>query len=82
MTELQKNVLSFQETGGSFLESDPLVHMRHLRAAGYCASGARAWFARHQIELRRLREGIPASELEATGDAMAHVVCKIAREEK
>ncbi len=56
-----------------------LVTMKHIRTAGICANGARDWFAHHNIELRRLRQGIPVEELEATGDKMALDVARIAR---
>jgi hypothetical protein len=45
---------------------------RHLRELGYCNRGARAFFARHGLDWPAfLRGGIPAEQLERTGDAMA-----------
>lgn len=61
--------------------SGPVVRMRHLRAANICANGARDWFAHHEIDIRRLRQGIPVEEIEATGDKMALDVARIARAE-
>lgn len=58
-----------------------VVQMRHIRAAGLCASGTKAWFDHHGIDMRRLREGVPVEEIEATGDKMAFDVAGIAREE-
>lgn len=44
----------------------------HLREVNYCARGARAWFARHNLDWSAfLRQGIPVAHLEATGDALA-----------
>lgn len=38
----------------------------------YCANGARRWFARMGLDWATfVRDGIEASALEATGDAMA-----------
>jgi hypothetical protein len=57
-----------------------MVNMQHVRAARLCSAGARVWLAHHGIELSRfLREGVPAEELEATGDAFALHVAAIAR---
>lgn len=45
---------------------------RHLRELGYCNRGARAFFVRHGLDWSAfLRAGIPAEQLERTGDAMA-----------
>lgn len=62
------------------MTDDPMVRMRHLRRLGYCAPGVRAFCARHNLDLRRLaREGLPASEIERTGDAMASAAAEEAR---
>jgi hypothetical protein len=62
--------------------SEPLVTVRHIRAAGLCASGARAWFARYGLDWNTfLSPGLPAPVIEATGDALALRVAAIAREE-
>lgn len=60
-----------------------LVTMQHVRAARMCSSGARAFFKRHGLDWDEfLRGGIPAAQLEATGDAMALIVCEVARGRK
>lgn len=59
--------------------SGVLVKMRHIRAANLCASGTKAWFDHHEIDMRRLRDGVPVEEIEATGDKMAFDVAGIAR---
>lgn len=53
--------------------SDVIVRSKHLRAAGFCLiPGVRDWCKQHNVDFRRLmKEGIPASELEATGDLFA-----------
>jgi hypothetical protein len=62
--------------------AEPRVTMGHIRQAKLCARGARAFFARYQLDWPGfLREGIPAAELEATRDGLVTRVCKIAREE-
>lgn len=64
---------------------DPLVHLRHcvgVDGARYCAPGLRAFFSRHGLDLRAfVRQGLPASVIEATGDAMALRAAKLARDE-
>lgn len=62
--------------------SGVVVHMRHIRKTHLCASGAKAWFAQHDIDMRRLKAGIPVEEIEATGDKMALDVAAAAREEQ
>lgn len=59
---------------------DVIVRMEHIRRARMCSRGSRAFFERHGLDWQRfLREGIPASELAATGDAMALQVVEVAR---
>lgn len=61
--------------------TDPLVTLEHCRALRYCARGMRAFFVRHELDWQRFRaDGLPASELEATGDAMAIAAARLARE--
>ncbi|GAB3755203.1 hypothetical protein GCM10028795_27550 [Lysobacter olei] len=56
-----------------------MVTTRHLftipgfsRRNGFCRSGARAWFKRHGLDWQDfVRNGIPATTLEATGDGLA-----------
>lgn len=56
--------------------------MAHVRAARLCARGARALARRYGLDWSAfLRHGIPASELEATGDALAQRVAALARKE-
>ncbi|HXG28026.1 MAG TPA: hypothetical protein VNJ47_04170 [Nevskiales bacterium] len=62
------------------MSSDVLVTIAHVRAAGLCAPGARTWFARQGLDFRAfLAQGLPASILLATGDAMAARVVGVAR---
>lgn len=62
--------------------TDPLVTIRHLRAARLCAAGAREWFPRHGLSWDQfVNPGVPASALEATGDAFALRVASLARKE-
>lgn len=59
---------------------DVIVTIDHVRAASMCVAGARAWFARQGLDFRAfLRDGIPASVMLATGDAMAARVVEVAR---
>lgn len=65
-----------------------VVTMEHARRASIagagvlCAPGVRGWFARYGLDYRRfLREGLPAEDLEATGDPFAQRAVAIARED-
>jgi len=60
-----------------------VVTMRHVRAAGLCGQGVRAWFSQHDRVLLRTfcRDGLPVETLEARGDAFAMKVAAIARQE-
>lgn len=59
---------------------DATVRMEHIRQAHLCSRGARAFFKRHGLDWDAfLREGVPASELAATGDALALRVVEVAR---
>ena len=63
--------------------SDLIVTIAHVRAAGLCVNGSRAWFARHGLDFRAfLREGLDAQTLLATGDAMAQRVVDCARQQR
>lgn len=58
--------------------SELIVTLEHLHSVpnfrggiGLCHSGARAWMAAHGLDwLAFVRDGIAASQLEATGDAI------------
>jgi hypothetical protein len=60
-----------------------VVTMRHVRAAGLCGPGVRAWFSQHDRALLRTfcRSGLPVETIEAQGDAFAMKVSAIARQE-
>lgn len=58
----------------------PLVRLADARALGYCASGCRAWCARHGLDWAALRgPGLPLAAVAAVGDAMAERVVAAAR---
>ena len=58
----------------------PVVTLAHCRSLGYCARGMRDFFARHGLDWQAFRErGLPADEIEATGDAMAARAAALAR---
>lgn len=60
-----------------------IVRMNDVRAARMCSGGARAFFERHGLDWSKfLKEGIPAEQLVATGDAMALQVVEVARGRK
>lgn len=56
-----------------------IIKMIHIRKAGYCSRGARVFFERHGLDWTEfLLNGIDASKLVATGDAMAIKVVELA----
>ena len=56
--------------------------MIHIRAAGGCAPGARAWFRQYGIDFKQFIQdgGIDAQTLLNTGDAFAVRVVKLAEQ--
>ena len=63
------------------MTDDPLVRIEHVKKAGMCTRGARAWFAHQGLDYQEfLFNGMPASVIEATGDAMGVQVARIARD--
>lgn len=63
--------------------SEIIVKSHHLKGTPrLCIRGAREWCRRNGIDFMRfMRDGVPASTLEATGDALALVAVQRAREE-
>ncbi len=56
------------------------VTMLHVRQAGMCSRGARAFFERHGLDWTKfLKEGLDAEIIEATEDAMAIKVAEVAK---
>lgn len=48
------------------------VTIDDVRRAGYCVSGARAWFRAREIDFAAfLKDGLPADEFLARGDHLA-----------
>jgi len=57
-----------------------LVKMEHVRQCKMCSRGARAFFNRHNLNWSDfLTNGIPVEKIEATKDAMALKVAKVAK---
>lgn len=58
------------------------ITMTHIRQANLCSSGTRAWFEKQGFSWPDfLKNGISIEKFEATGDALALRVVKIAKEE-
>lgn len=56
-----------------------IVTHADMRALDYCNRGAREWFARHRLDWSRfITEGLPATDLLATGDHLAQAVVEVA----
>lgn len=61
--------------------AEVIVRGRDLRSVGYCTTKTKVFFEQHGLDWRKfIREGLPSSELEATGDAMAIKLCEVVRE--
>lgn len=57
-----------------------IVRVRHIRQAGYCASGTRAWFERHGLNyMDFLKNGIAAEQITALDDHLGNEVVRMAR---
>lgn len=57
------------------MTSDPIVRIDDVRATNHCTRGARRWFEQHGLDFKAfLRNGLPASTIEATGDAFGKTV--------
>lgn len=62
-------------------EEDPIITIDDIRKVGICAAGARRWFSANGLDFRDfMANGIPASVLDATGDAQAFRVTTAKRE--
>ncbi len=60
----------------------PMLRVAHIRQAGLCLQGARAWFKRHGWSYNDfIRDGRPVEDFEETGCPLAQRAVKIAREE-
>lgn len=61
--------------------NDVIVTIDHVRGAGMCTRGARAWAASHGIDyVDFLRNGLPAEVLESK-DALGQRVAAFARQQ-
>lgn len=66
------------------MSAEPRVTMRHVRQMKGCGHLGNWWrfFEAHGLDRRTfIREGLPAGQVEATGDAMAIQAARLAREE-
>lgn len=63
--------------------SEVIVKAHHLQGKPrLCIRGAREWCRRNGIDFMQfMRSGVPASQLEQTGDALAMIAVERAREE-
>ena len=62
------------------MTEEPRIMMADLRRAQMCSHGARAFFSRHDLDWDDfLKNGVPVSLIEATGDAMAMKVVEAVR---
>lgn len=57
-----------------------IVKLEHMRELGYCSRGARYFFQLHNLDWSKfIKEGLPAEDIEATGDVLALKVVEVAR---
>lgn len=60
-----------------------IIYVRHIRYAKFCAGGTRKFFTKHGLDYSDfIKNGIMAERLLETGDAMAHQVVEIAKNER
>lgn len=60
--------------------SDPIVTLRDIHGVHQCRKGAKQFFDRYNLDWDSFRRnGIRASELEATGDALVNKVVEKVR---
>lgn len=51
---------------------NPIIWIDDIRLSGHCVKGARSWFEQHNLDFRDfIKNGIPADQLIAAGDALA-----------
>lgn len=61
------------------MNDEPRIYMKHIRMAKMCSKGTRAFFQKHGIDwIEFLKNGVPASVLVETKDAMALRVVEVA----
>ena len=59
------------------------IYLRHLRLVGYCVPSSRAWAKQHGVDWREfVRDGLDATVLESSGDALAMKLVEVARAEQ
>lgn len=63
--------------------NEVIVKVEHLRQVHYCAGGTKTFFKRHGLDWQKfIKEGLPASQFLATGDAMAKRLVEVANGRK
>jgi len=62
------------------MSDELIVTINDVRRAKMCSSGARQFFIDHNLDWSRfISEGLPASIIESTNDAMAMQVVEVAK---
>ncbi len=65
------------------MTDEPRITIDHVRKAGLCARGIRAWASRHGLDyMDFLRHGILVSQVEAINDAFARRMVAFVRGEQ
>jgi hypothetical protein len=65
------------------MTDEPLAHIRHAKALGYCAKGLREFFKNHGLDyLQFVRVGIPERLIWDTNDELARRIVIEARRER
>lgn len=63
------------------MKTEPVVTFKTLRSLKYCAASVKRWCDQHEIDIRRFRDGVPVSEIRATGCPMALAAADKAEQE-
>lgn len=63
--------------------SEVIVHAKHLQGKPrLCIRGVKQWCARNGVSFMSfMRNGVPASQIESTGDSLAMIAVQRARDE-
>lgn len=63
------------------MSDDITITIADVRQVTFCVRGTRVWFERYNLDFKQfLKDGLPASVIEGTGDALGKHVVDAARE--
>lgn len=64
-------------------QDDFVITLKDVRASNLCSAGARHWFKKYNLDwMDFLKNGVPASKMLATGDALGRRLVDVTRKNK